>query len=89
MRQRGKEYNIRATVEGEADWVQDTERENELVNLYPQFCYQKLEGFGGADLGFLCLYRRGGESIFTGFSVAFYSFSETGSTADRCHQIYG
>lgn len=26
----------------------DTERENELINLYPQMTYQKLEGFGGA-----------------------------------------
>ena len=42
------ENNIRATVEAESDWVWDIERENELVNLYPQIRYQTLEGFGGA-----------------------------------------
>lgn len=42
------ENNTRATVEAQADWVWDIERENELVNLYPQIRYQKLEGFGGA-----------------------------------------
>ena len=26
----------------------DTQRENELVNLYPQVTYQTMEGFGGA-----------------------------------------
>lgn len=30
------------------DFVQDAERENQLINLYPHIKYQSLEGFGGA-----------------------------------------
>ena len=40
--------NVRRTTEKELNCVKDTDRENELINLYPQMKYQKLEGFGGA-----------------------------------------
>ena len=42
------ENNIRRTEERELTGVKDTEREIELINIYPQMKYQKLEGFGGA-----------------------------------------
>ena len=42
------ENNIRRTAEKALNCVKDTERENELINIYPQMKYQKLEGFGGA-----------------------------------------
>ena len=40
--------NIRRTTEQELTCVKDIDRENELINIYPQMKYQKLEGFGGA-----------------------------------------
>lgn len=42
------ENEIRNTVEVEKEWEKDCERENQLINLYPQVKYQKLDGFGGA-----------------------------------------
>ena len=40
--------NIRKTTEQELSTIKDTDRENNLINIYPQMKYQKLEGFGGA-----------------------------------------
>ena len=40
--------NIRKTIEHNLTTIKDTDRENNLINIYPQMEYQKLEGFGGA-----------------------------------------
>lgn len=40
--------NIRKTIEHNLTTIKDTDRENNLINIYPQMKYQKLEGFGGA-----------------------------------------
>ena len=42
------ENNIKERVEQCIPFEQDTERENELINLYPQVKYQSFDGFGGA-----------------------------------------
>lgn len=42
------ENQIRSTIEENLETVTDTERENEVINLYPEVTYQELEGFGGA-----------------------------------------
>lgn len=39
---------IRYTTEETLEAVMDKERENEIVNLYPEMTYQTIEGFGGA-----------------------------------------
>lgn len=40
--------NEKKIEEKKIDFVYDIERENQLINLYPQIKYQKIEGFGGA-----------------------------------------
>lgn len=40
--------NIRKTIEHNLTTIKATDRENNLINIYPQMEYQKLEGFGGA-----------------------------------------
>ena len=40
--------NQKERVEQNLEFVHDIERENELINLYPQLTYQEIEGFGGA-----------------------------------------
>lgn len=40
--------NIKKTSEQKLDFFRDEERENELINLYPQVQYQMIQGFGGA-----------------------------------------
>ena len=40
--------NTRKTIEHNLLTIKDTDRENNLINIYPQMKYQKLEGFGGA-----------------------------------------
>ena len=42
------ENNVKERVEKNVLFEQDTERENELINLYPQVKYQTFDGFGGA-----------------------------------------
>ncbi len=38
----------RQLLRQQLEFEKDIERENELINLYPQMTYQTLEGFGGA-----------------------------------------
>lgn len=40
--------NVKQTEEKKLFFVRDEERENKLINIYPQITYQKIEGFGGA-----------------------------------------
>lgn len=40
--------NIRKTTTQDLLTIKDIDRENKLINIYPQMKYQKLEGFGGA-----------------------------------------
>ena len=40
--------NIRKTTTQDLLTIKDIDRENTLINIYPQMKYQKLEGFGGA-----------------------------------------
>lgn len=40
--------NIRKTTPQDLLTIKDIDRENKLINIYPQMKYQKLEGFGGA-----------------------------------------
>ncbi|MBU5480338.1 glycoside hydrolase family 30 protein [Blautia sp. MSJ-19] len=40
--------NVRKTTTQELPTIKDNDRENNLINIYPQMKYQKLEGFGGA-----------------------------------------
>lgn len=42
------ENNTRRTTELELPFLRDEETENQLINLYPQMRYQRVEGFGGA-----------------------------------------
>lgn len=42
------ENNRKEQIRGSVPFVADTDRENELINLYPQIRYQEIEGFGGA-----------------------------------------
>ncbi|MDD3219350.1 MAG: glycoside hydrolase family 30 beta sandwich domain-containing protein [Lachnospiraceae bacterium] len=42
------EENKKKVVKQEISFESDTERENELINLYPHMQYQAMEGFGGA-----------------------------------------
>lgn len=39
---------VRCTAESTAQFEDDEGREDQLINLYPQFTYQTLDGFGGA-----------------------------------------
>ena len=38
--------NTRKTIEHNLLTIKDTDRENNLINIYPQMKQQKLEGFG-------------------------------------------
>ncbi len=40
--------NVKKTVNENITFIKDDERENELINLYPEVEYQQVEGFGGA-----------------------------------------
>lgn len=40
--------NVKKTVNENITFIKDYERENELINLYPEVEYQQVEGFGGA-----------------------------------------
>ena len=40
--------NVKKTVNENIAFIEDDERENELINLYPEVEYQQVEGFGGA-----------------------------------------
>lgn len=40
--------NKKETTRNTYPFLPDEGRENELINLYPQMCYQTIEGFGGA-----------------------------------------
>lgn len=40
--------NAKKTVNENITFIKDDERENELINLYPEVEYQQVEGFGGA-----------------------------------------
>lgn len=42
------ENNVKNQVKENVDFQLDEERENQLINLYPQIRYQQIEGFGGA-----------------------------------------
>ena len=42
------ERNVKDIEEEIVDFQEDLEREDELINLYPQVKYQSLDGFGGA-----------------------------------------
>lgn len=42
------ENSMRSTTEQLLEFIPDKGQENELINLYPQVHYQRLEGFGGA-----------------------------------------
>lgn len=42
------ENNVKRMSERSQVFVRDEERENELINLYPEVQYQVMEGFGGA-----------------------------------------
>lgn len=40
--------NVKKIVNENITFIKDDERENELINLYPEVEYQQVEGFGGA-----------------------------------------
>lgn len=40
--------NVKKVEEKNIPFIHDEERENQLINLYPQMKYQTIEGFGGA-----------------------------------------
>lgn len=46
--QPGTSKKERTRIRQQLEFEKDTDRENELINLYPQMTYQKIEGFGGA-----------------------------------------
>lgn len=86
----------RQLLRQQLEFEKDIERENELINLYPQMTYQTLEGFGGAvtDSAGYMYAQMSEEQKLTGaqysrLSVALYTLYRKRCGAYRCDTLYG
>ena len=66
--------NKKQVEEKDLQFVHDEERENELINIYPQVTYQTIEGFGGA---------------VTDSAGYVYSFLNDDQKQEMIHQYFG